>query len=431
MLVSFALNNVKSFRKWEELSLISASKIQELSHHEINNGRLTILKNAGIFGANASGKSNLIKGLSIARDLIVTGRINERNVSFLDDKGKSTSFSFVFDIDDNLYSYGFTIKPSGILANYLIEDESIDILNKDGSVKTVLYSKSDKEYAGVTHPILKVFYNQYFVNAHLLFLTYMNTPEKIIMDNKTSSIMKRIFDFFMLDLIIVDSFSNNYAIINETNINNISAKLKEYDTGIETAVFEKDERQDFLKTIPQPIMSALLNNPNANRLSVANEDELVCISKGSGGTMNVQKLVIRHKNIQTPFSFHDESHGTKRLFYLIGILFGGQLKDKVFVIDEIEKGCHPNLIKQLITDFQNFNVNNNAQLIFTSHLSSLMEDVLRRDEVYFIEKNNLGISTIYSLLDYKDRTTSISKRYLEGRFGAVPNLKVSVDATDI
>ena len=146
---------------------------------------------------------------------------------------------------------------------------------------------------------------------------------------------------------------------------------------------------------------------------------------------DVKRLVIKHKNVKTPFSFHDESHGTKRMFYLLGILFGGNLKDKVFVIDEIEKGCHPNLIKKLILDFQKFNRSKNAQLIFTSHMASLMEDTLRRDEVYFVEKGNDGVSDIYTLMDYKDRTTTVAKRYLEGRFGAVPKLGERIDATDI
>ena len=431
MLISFALNNVKSFREWKELSLISSSKIQELPDHEINDGRITILKNAGVFGANASGKSNIVKGFSVAKEFVTTGRISERNIAFLDDYKKPSSFSFLFLIDENFYSYGFTIKPSGVLSNYMVENESLDILNKDGTVKTTIYCKADRVYSGEGHPILKVFYNRYFNTSNILFLTYMNTPEKVLFENKISQIMKRIFDFFVFDLVVVDSFNNNYSIINDTNIKNIAQKLKEYDTGIEKASFVEDKKQEFLQRIPPQIMNIMLNDPNTNKLSVANEDELVCINKMVGGSFEIQKLVIKHKNIETPFSFHDESHGTKRMFYLIGLLFGGRLENKVFVIDEIEKGCHPNLIKKLILDFQQYNKDTNAQLIFTSHLSSLMDDVLRKDEIYFVEKNNNGISNIYSLLDYKERTTNISKRYLEGRFGAVPKLGVIVDASNI
>lgn len=430
MLINFAFNNFKSFREWKELSLLSASKIQDTSDHEINDGRLTILKNAGIFGANASGKSNIVKAFAVAKEFVVTGRISERNIAFLDDKTKPTSFSFVFLFDENLYSYGFVIKPSGVLSNYIVEDESIDVLNKDGTVKTTIYSKNTNSFSGEGNQILKIFSHRYLSNSNGLFLTYMTTPDKVISDNKTSQIMKRIFDFFVFDLVVVDSFMNNYSIINDTNIENISEKLKEYDTGIENAIFEKDERQDFLKAIPSQIMNIMLNDPKANKLSIANEDELVCINKHNG-SFDVQKLVIHHKNIESAFSFHDESHGTKRMFYLIGLLFGGNLRNKVFVIDEIEKSCHPNLIKKLIMDFQSFNKEENAQLIFTSHLASLMEESLRRDEVYFVEKNNDGVSNIYSLLDYKDRTTTLSKRYLEGRFGAVPNLGVKIDAANI
>lgn len=431
MLVSFAFNNVKSFREWKELSLVSTSKIQGESDHEISEGRLTVLKNAGIFGANASGKSNLIKGFAIAKEFVATGRISERSIAFLDDTDKESSFSFTFLVDDILFSYGFSIKPSGVLSNLFVCDETIEILNKDGSVKTTIYSKNENHFLGDSDPVLKVFYNRYFSNPNVLFLTYMNSPEKIMLDNKISRLMNRIFNFFVFDLVVVESFSNNYSIINDSNIEKITNKLKEYDTGIDNAKFVKDDRQDFLRKVPAQIINILINDPNANKLSIANEDELVCINKTIDGMFEVQKLVINHKNIQSSFTFHDESHGTKRLFYLIGLLLGGNLNNKVFVIDEIEKGCHPNLIEKLISDFQDYNKASNAQLIFTSHLSSLMEDVLRRDEVYFVEKDNEGVSNIYSLIDYKDRSTSLAKRYLEGRFGAVPKLGVKIDASNI
>ena len=431
MLVNFAMNNVKSFRKWKELSLVSSSKLKENTDHEIIDKRLSVLKNAGIFGANASGKSSIVKGFLIAKEFVVTGRISERNIAFLDDKDLPTSFSFIFLFDDNLYSYGFTIRPSGVFMNYIVEDECIESLNKDGSIKATLYSKSNNLYTGNSDSILRVFYEAYKKNSNILFLSYMNSPDKVMRDNKTSLSMKRIFDFFLYDLTVIDSFQNVYSIINDTNVDNIASKLKEYDTGIESATFVNDDRQETLNSVPPKIMDILLNDPLRHKFSLANEDEVICINKVLNGMFNVKKLVIKHKNINSQFSFHDESHGTKRMFFLLGILFGGNLKDKVFVIDEIEKGCHPNLIKKLILDFQNFNKDKNAQLIFTSHMASLMEDTLRKDEVYFVEKSNDGVSDIYTLMDYKDRTTTIAKRYLEGRFGAVPKLGVRIDATDI
>ena len=175
MLVNFAINNVKSFRQWKELSLVSSSKLKEYTDHEINDGRLSILKNAGIFGANASGKSSIVKGFLIAQEFVVTGRISERNIAFLDDRDLPTSFSFIFLFQDNLYSYGFTIKPSGVLMNYIVEDECIDVLNKDGSVKSTLYSKCENYYSEKSHQMLKVFFETY-KNTNMLFLTYMNSP---------------------------------------------------------------------------------------------------------------------------------------------------------------------------------------------------------------------------------------------------------------
>lgn len=428
MLLSFVFENVKSFKQQKEFSLISSSKIQE-EEHEIKEGRISIIKNAGIFGANASGKSNIVKAIKIAKDFIVSGRVKERNIEFLDCEDKESSFNFNLLLDEDIYSFSFSLRKSGVVSNYLVSDESIVTLNKDGSIKKIIYSKKDNIFIGKNNSTLKIFYERYTSLPHMLFLTYMNQPDKVLIDNEVSNQLNKIFTFFYRDLIIVDSIVSNYGIINDSNIDDISNILKSYDTGIESAKFIKDDTQDFLKNLPPFILDNFFANPNSKRISISNENELINIKKTKNGLVEVTKLVIKHKNIASNFTFSDESHGTKRLFYLIGLLLGGEIRNKVFVIDEIEEGCHPNLINKLLLDFQNKNRNNNAQLIFTTHLSSLMDDFLRKDEIYFIEKDNFGCSDIYSLLEYKDRTTNISKRYLEGRFGAVPNLEVNIDAS--
>ena len=135
----------------------------------------------------------------------------------------------------------------------------------------------------------------------------------------------------------------------------------------------------------------------------------------------------KHRNINNVFNLGNESEGTVRIIFLISMLFEDSLKDKVYVIDEIERSIHPLLSPKLILEFQNLNKNNHKQLLFTTHLVSLMDEVLRRDEIYFCSKNKYGISSIESLLEYASRLDpNISKKYLEGRFGAIPNLMVDL-----
>ena len=113
------------------------------------------------------------------------------------------------------------------------------------------------------------------------------------------------------------------------------------------------------------------------------------------------------------------------MMFLISVLFANKSDEKVYVIDEIERSMHPLLCTKLIDEFQRINSELRNQLLFTTHYVGLMDDCLRRDELYFCEKDNEGTSKLISLQEYKSRTdTIISKKYLEGRFGGVPNLKV-------
>ena len=262
----------------------------------------------------------------------------------------------------------------------------------------------------------------------------MAAPERYVENSKVSEIFKKLFLFFLNKLVVVDSFTNVYSIINDTNIDSIICKLRDYDTGIKSAKFVKVENDSIYRYLPAPLakdlISQLIKSPQ-NAISIGHENELLLLKKTENNSISLYRLLVKHYNISNDFSFADESNGTKRLSYLIGILLSKSSNDRVYVIDEIEKGSHPNLIRKLIQDFQALNKETNAQLIFTSHLPSLMDNVLRRDEIFFIEKNNKGCSNIYSLYDFKDRsTTTIAKKYLDGRFGATPDLEVSFNASD-
>lgn len=433
MLINFTIKNVKSFRNVTSFSLVSKNKIRENAFHEFNVfDRLCVVKNAGIYGANASGKTNLVKALHIAKEYILTGNILEQKIGFLDNLGEESTFSFVLEIGGTLFNYEFSLKKVNGL--FLINtDEYLAQLNNDGSIFKVVYSKKENIFDYGSEKIFEIFKNGYKNVNSISFLTYMSAPERRIQNSRTSEIFLKIYDFFANKLIVINSFSNVYSIINDNNIKNISSVLKEYDTGLVDSKFVKVDSENIYRYLPAPIakdiIEQLLRIPQKS-ISIGYEQELLLLSKGDNGEIILKRLNTKHSNIASEFCFGDESNGTKRLFYLIGMLLSGKMNDKVIVIDEIEKGSHPNLISKLIGDFQKINKDTNAQLIYTSHLASLMDSVLRKDEVYFVEKDINGCSSIYSLLDFKDRTTVVSKKYLDGRFGATPDLGVNLDATN-
>ncbi|MDY0223450.1 MAG: ATP-binding protein, partial [Desulfobacterium sp.] len=123
------------------------------------------------------------------------------------------------------------------------------------------------------------------------------------------------------------------------------------------------------------------------------------------------------------FDFDDESKGTRRLFYLAGLIFHALDQGSALVIDELECSLHPKLTRFIIDIFNTEKTNpNNAQLIFATHdLSLFSRKFFRRDQLWMVRKNDVGVSELYSLSDFQVRAdSSYDKEYIQGRYGAVP-----------
>ncbi|MBR3917797.1 MAG: AAA family ATPase, partial [Clostridia bacterium] len=130
-------------------------------------------------------------------------------------------------------------------------------------------------------------------------------------------------------------------------------------------------------------------------------------------------LKFRHSDSNS-FDFGEESDGTQRLWELLEVLLTDE--EKIFFIDEIDRCMHPSLTYKFVKNFFELTENKNVQLVVTTHESRLLDfDLLRRDEIWFVEKQKNGDSEIYSLEDYNERfDRKIDKAYLEGRYGGVP-----------
>jgi uncharacterized protein len=129
-------------------------------------------------------------------------------------------------------------------------------------------------------------------------------------------------------------------------------------------------------------------------------------------------------NSSIPLDLAEESDGTRRLLELIPALHDLHTRDATYFVDEIDRSIHPLLVWKFIEFFLNSCANANRQLIVTTHESNLLDlDLLRRDEIWFAEKDQAGATRLYSMVDFKVRKDhEIRKHYLQGRFGAVPFL---------
>ena len=153
----------------------------------------------------------------------------------------------------------------------------------------------------------------------------------------------------------------------------------------------------------------------------------VIAERGEGTKLLLRTIRAEHKAADgspVPLPFQEESDGTQRLTHLLPALFQLQNQQRVYVIDEIDRSLHPLLSRKFIEFFLHACKGHGSQILVTTHESNLMDlDLLRRDELWFTEKDAQGASSIYSLSDYKVRTDlKIDKGYLHGRFGAIPFL---------
>ncbi len=153
-------------------------------------------------------------------------------------------------------------------------------------------------------------------------------------------------------------------------------------------------------------------------------DEIVILKEE--GEIVVKQLQLEHlgkNDISAQFDLDEESDGTIRLLDFIPAFRDITKKQKVYIIDEIERSIHPLLIKELVSKFSKDD-QTNGQLIFTTHESNLLDqDIFRQDEIWFAEKDGTGSTDLYSLSDFKEhKTIDIRKGYLNGRYGSIPFL---------
>lgn len=389
MLLQFNATNYLSFKNEAVLSLY-ANKDKMHEEFLLDSKKEKVLPTVAVYGVNAAGKSNLHKALTAAIKLVRQSsnlQINEPLlpiVPFLLDeesKNKPTRFDFVFISDGMKYEYGFTANQTEVIEEYLYEYKS-----SEASMIFERTNVNEYQFTSKTKSQLSVF-------------TERNTANKLFLATATSWNCELTKNAYMWFAEMVDTYdSSNLEMI----------MLEQFDRSIKSG---DDSLNKFVLQ--------LLKNADIN---ISNFDYELSEKR----ITTLYKVNQNGKVKEYPLDFNSESSGTKQLF-----LYGPLLKDafekgKTIIIDEIENALHPLLVKSLIEMFHNPNINKNgAQLIFNTHEVSLLDlDLFRRDQIYFVEKDyETAQSDLYSLDEFSPRKTeNIQKGYLQGRYGAIPNL---------
>jgi hypothetical protein len=434
------VENFKSFDKREELSMISSSKIQGNKNHRLKIKQTNLLKNAVVYGANASGKSNLVATVAFIKTVLMEGLPVNSVSDFCrnkeENRNRESVFELQFTVGDSFYAYGF----SAILSQRKITEEWLYELMQDGSAHNLFIRE------GSSIPMLgegikpttaeknrfAIYSEDFAGHDNQLFLTEMNRGKKYNGDSRLL-FFKQIFDWLINNIIVVNpniGISNTDAYYSAESLENISRLIQTFDTGVSEIKTKEITMEEMGKMIPAEVLSEIfahlkkqmqMTNLPQIQMTWRIEDGFFNIRIKGNSEPEITTLVLKHGKSIFDFNFSEESDGTKRLFDLIDMLMTRR-QDTVFVVDELERSLHPKLTEHFLKLFMEAHDGVRMQLIFTTHEDSIMDqELFRRDEIWFVERDAENASKIYSLDRFKERyDKKLSKAYLEGRYGAIP-----------
>jgi AAA15 family ATPase/GTPase len=435
MLIEFSVENFLSFKDITTLSMVAAKSFKELqdSHLIMMDGNPSLLKSAVIYGNNASGKSNLLEAMGFMKQTVLSSfrdalmDNNERKFplekfALSTQTEKETSFfETSFFHEGRKYRYGFEIDYDKIVAEWLFHTTSKEVyLFKRAFQKIEINKSAFKEGLGKEED----------VKENVLFLSLLATLGKEISTTvvdwfKKCSFVNGIHDrghkrytidklksdkkFFTWVLHFVKYLEIANLMTTEEDVNEIDLEtLREK---------EKDEEIINLFTSIQKIQS---KQPKRDQLITFHR-------KYDENNVLVDTI---------PFNFdQQESEGTKKILYLLGPWYDTLQNGTVLIIDELDSRLHSHLTHRLIDFFHRFN-RSNAQLICAVHdISLLNKETFRRDQIWFVEKDQFGASQLVSLGDFKTdkvrNKSAFDKNYLEGKYGAIPYFDVDEKLNDL
>ena len=401
MLIRFSFKNFKSFKDENCLDMEATSlKEHEYNVAKIDNGEY--LKVSAIYGANASGKTNVLqafdymkKRILVSDDSKKNSPIDEENVySFMINNDPIALEVEILARNNKIYKYGFELVKDNIISEWLYEKR----VNK-------FYSIFERENNNVTMKTSKIA-GLSNIDEKTLFL---NIYSKIDKDNEDFA---NVYYWFM---------NSNYLDLGDPKFED--ALNKRISLRIVEDEKYRSELLAFIKTFDATIDSI--------NISPASLEEI----KNTNGVVKVE-LVHNYEDGKKALPISLESNGTMKMFHLFDFFMDALKNGMVLFVDELDAKLHPLLTRYIINLFHNSEKNiGNGQLIYSTHDTvNLNKETFRRDEIWFAEKDKNGISEIYSLSDYimedengnakKVRNdATYNKDYLTGRYGAIPVLE--------
>jgi len=435
MLIRATFANLYSFDTPQSISFV-AGKGRSLAHHMLKKKRRklpSLLKSAIIYGANASGKSNLVKCFNFARTLIVKGSGIDEPIPRTPFRLRAYSpqepswFEFELDLDGNMYAYKLSFDDHRII------EESLTQLFPTS--EKVLFTRT---WNGTASEI--EFPEEKFVDRdeenRFKFIAQSTRPNQPFLTEtveSNSSKYRSIYNWFRygIQIIYPEAIYTGSLAKSEGKTPSIyEAFFRNLGLDV-TAV--KEDRLDIdspLKGIPTELINDIGKDlKNGMQIILPGFDKSrYRLLKTQEGVLELYKIVFYHETADTheeiPFDLKDESDGTVRLIDLLPALADMCDSEKLYVIDELDRSMHAQLTRAFLEYFFSCSTSR-SQILATTHELDLLDlELLRKDEIWFVEKDKASASNLYSLEEFKPRyDKDIRKGYLQGRFGGIPIIR--------
>ncbi len=440
MLIRFVVSNFMSFKEETEFNMLKGkgNGSQKLPEHVMKTkSGVSILKTAAIYGANAAGKSNLVKAIAFLKSIVLSEmpillpqskrfRLND----FID---KPSTFRIEFEYQDSHFDYAVEIYKGKISEEWLY---LIDSISK--SKEELLFKRKNDD----------VTFGKYFKeNEELIFAkrflekelksnsTVLNNCHELFIKNK---IFDKILEAFTkIQIVFPNSINIEFTqsvLLGKKNLEFTENLLLNSKTGIKNILLKPIDADKFFGIDDKPVKDHLIdqlesliesgNEFDKNKALVFPYRNKNFSLFKTGSEYFVYDLCTTQEFSNYTFDFNELSDGTNRLFELSpafeDLIYG---KDVVYIIDELERSMHPLLAKELLKMYS-LKSTSKSQLIFTTHESHLLDDeLLRRDEIWFTEKKSDGSTEFYPLSNFNPRGDKVLERgYLQGRYGGIPFL---------
>jgi uncharacterized protein len=433
MLIRFTVSNFLSFKEPTTFSMVASSE-RIHPHHVVRTPSRrdpNLLRMGVVYGANAAGKSNLVKALRVVRELVVQTRAPEALLPVRrfridpDYLGKPSIFQVEFRINDMNYAYSISTDQRRV--------HSEELRTTTSTSETLLFKRTTSSTSEVAVHFGS--FTDTLDTDHRSFLRFLargTRPNQLFLREtieRNEELFRPVYNWFDTALAILDPSGVSHQVETLINFDThfktfmrdvlVAAGTGITDVVIDEQPFGPDSRipsdviEEAQQTLPDGMVWFHYDLYYGERLVLLKRD----------GELYSLRLMTMHGD--RVFELREESDGTQRLVDLIPMLYSLTVhpSEQVVVIDEIGRSLHPHLT-QLLVDMHldAANAEKRSQLVITTHETNLLDlDILRRDEIWFAEKKRDGSTDLYSLSDFQPRyDKNIRRDYLVGRYGAIP-----------